>query len=1124
MRLCPRLSLLLASFLCPVIPGGYGSSSASAAILTVQTRTTVALSFETLEVTVVAVNRGTAPARRLQVHVRPPRGEHSSPIRLQLAPGEAAAEHFQISLKALPPGRYPLIVQADFEDLYQSPYSTLSALTFSVGSDENPALALQAHIPKIIQGGTLTLRVHNLAEAQRALKATLVLPREFSSPSPDRTALLDAHAEISFSFDILNVGARPGTAYPVFCLIEYDAGGRHHTAVAEARVRIERVRTWIHRARFLWAGLAILLLAGIVMGQVKNGEGPGKRPGLEKALDRLTLTAIVLLLLSFFNPGLLFSDTLPAGGDTLSHYYGARFMRDQLLPQARLSGWAQGNFAGHPLFRYYFPLPFAAAAGLGMLMPLTVAFKLMTVAGTFLLPFCVRGFLRRMDLPFPAPTLGALSALAFLFVESNSLWGGNIPSTLSGEFAQSLSLALMFPTLGYMWEGLHRGLHERKIILLLVCIGLTHASALMFLTALYPFLLINRRHFARRLWFLLRVNAIALCLLGFWLLPFLRELPFTSPFTFAWQFSSISEAFPAILIPFMLSGALASLALASKKKWRRGPFAAPMALLGYGVAASIYLYRIAPALGIVDVRFLPFAQVFAGIAGAVGISFLLNRIRAQWLIAPGVFCAVAAMVGALSDYTMERVVFNYSGFESKPLWPAFSRVCRDLAGTVADPRVVYEHSPLHRRAGGIRAFELLPLFAGRNTLEGVYLQSSLSSPFVFYIQSEISEIPSSPFQQYNYSRVNPERAIEHLRLFNARHLVAVTDALKGRLNRVPGLRLTSIHPPYALFEIAASPNRYVTPLKYAPIPAPLNGWRNLAWDWFRFSDLEVPLIFMKEPPHPLLKLFNAPRQPDTWRTLPKKPLPDVEPARVQETIGQDYIEIQTPYLNHPHLVRVSFHPSWKAQGADGPYLVSPAFMLVYPKTHRVRISFRAGWNDRLGALLSLLGLGLFLGSVRTRKSPLLRLLQAHSRILCIAFFAGTAALAVLLLALCPRADPQAAYRHGLEAFDQGRYNLAKERFRKAMQRYPRSPIIDETAAHYAFCFFRQAQWAQALEAFRDLLRTYPETRKAPEALYHIALCHDYLGHQQLAVQVFRRLIREFPASIWAARARQRIGD
>jgi hypothetical protein len=70
-----------------------------------------------------------------------------------------------------------------------------------------------------------------------------------------------------------------------------------------------------------------------------------------------------------------------------------------------------------------------------------VAFKLVTVAGTFLLPLTTALALRGLGYASPVPALGAVASLIFLFNEGNSMWGGNIPSTLAGEFAHSLGFA-----------------------------------------------------------------------------------------------------------------------------------------------------------------------------------------------------------------------------------------------------------------------------------------------------------------------------------------------------------------------------------------------------------------------------------------------------------------------------------------------------------------------------------------------------------------------------------------------------------------------------------------------------------------------------------------------------------
>ena len=52
------------------------------------------------------------------------------------------------------------------------------------------------------------------------------------------------------------------------------------------------------------------------------------------------------------------------------------------------------------------------------------------------------------------------------------------------------------------------------------------------------------------------------------------------------------------------------------------------------------------------------------------------------------------------------------------------------------------------------------------------------------------------------------------------------------------------------------------------------------------------------------------------------------------------------------LVRVSFHPRWRVEGADGPYLVSPALMMVVPRQREVRLVYGRTASDFAGLALT----------------------------------------------------------------------------------------------------------------------------------------------------------------------------
>ena len=63
----------------------------------------------------------------------------------------------------------------------------------------------------------------------------------------------------------------------------------------------------------------------------------------------------------------------------------------------------------------------------------------------------------------------------------------------------------------------------------------------------------------------------------------------------------------------------------------------------------------------------------------------------------------------------------------------------------------------------------------------------------------------------------------------------------------------------------------------------------------------------------------------------------------------------------PLLVKVSYHPRWRADHADGPFLVSPGLMLIVPRAEQVTLTYDGrDASDALGLALSLGALG-FLG-------------------------------------------------------------------------------------------------------------------------------------------------------------------
>jgi hypothetical protein len=672
-----------------------------------------------------------------------------------------------------------------------------------------------------------------------------------------------------------------------------------------------------------------------------------------------TLAMTYGLLLWYLKPSLLLSPTITAGGDTIAHYVAARYLRDYLLPNGKIVGWMPGNFAGFPIFLFYFPLAFLLIAGLSFLAPFPVAFKLGTVAGTFGLPIASLVALRWIGCPFPIPALGAVLTLPFLLNTGNSMWGGNIPSTLAGEFSHSLSLALLVLFLGALYRSVHGKRDVGRCAILFALIGLAHGYGMVMAAGLGLYFLAVESNFRSTLFHLVRIYAIGGLLLGFWMVPLLAYLQYTTGFAIAWKFASPLEILPIMLWPTVAIAA-ATIAWALWQKQADREWLRWVHYLTYPVVLSVCLYFIAPRLNLVDVRFLAMAQFFLTSLAALGLGRLLTRLRPAlrlWAL-PLIGAITIAWIVLQPSYIPGWVRWNYEGMEVKPWWRYYIVVSSvGLAGGPQSPRVVYEHSVLHDKAGTVRAFEALPLFSGRPTLEGAFMQSSPTSPFVFYIQSELTETPSCPFLPYRCTTFDPTRALAHLELFNVKEVIAVTDKVKAALASNPGYREEGEIGPYKLFQVRQGNGLYVVPLRYQPALVIGADWKQVAYDWFQKPDwLDVPLLFLRpgEPVPPATVPFRGLQEGPVKESFSPE-------CQVKEALGNQEVRFETDCPGRPHLIKISYHPKWRVEGADRVYLVSPSFMLVYPTARHVRLVFGNRWPDYVGRAAT--GLGLVLLAV-----------------------------------------------------------------------------------------------------------------------------------------------------------------
>jgi hypothetical protein len=352
-----------------------------------------------------------------------------------------------------------------------------------------------------------------------------------------------------------------------------------------------------------------------------SAQQPGSRPrgpNVAALNRRLSITCILGACLFVFwqlRPDLLFSVSTPAGGDMAAHVWGPAYLRDHLLPSGRLSGWAPDWYAGFPAYQFYMVLPSLVIAVASFVIPYGVAFKLVSVVGLVTLPLAAALFVRLAGMRFPAPVVAAMFTLPFLFDTSFSIYGGNVASTLAGEFAYSISLSLMLVYLGVVQRGLHTGRHRVAAGVLLALVGLTHLIPAIFAIAATGIALAMRPG-RRPLRWVAVTGSLGAALAAFWLLPFWWRRDYYHNIDWA----NLTEYWPNLVRDdwsWILVGAWAALLWGILRRRRLVLYVSTLAALA---AAA---YRWMPQGVLWNARLLPFYYLAILLLAGMAVSTLL---------------------------------------------------------------------------------------------------------------------------------------------------------------------------------------------------------------------------------------------------------------------------------------------------------------------------------------------------------------------------------------------------------------------------------------------------------------------------------------------------------------------
>ena len=687
---------------------------------------------------------------------------------------------------------------------------------------------------------------------------------------------------------------------------------------------------------------------------------------------------------------------------------------------------------------------------------------------------------------------------------------------------------------------------------------------------------------------LLKLHATAAGLAAFLLLPLLWRIQWNTPYSYGWHFKSWEEIAPPVFWPSFVGASIVAYSCI-RNFFRPGrklsavfrePIESPELYLMWQFGCALIGFSIASFLRLVDIRFMPFAQIMLVMLGAIGWGRLLSGLPRPNLWSAA-FCAGFAVLTLTKAAAVDTwIQWNYSGMESKPLWNSYLLVNDYLSGDQNSPRVVWEHNDITADTGSVRAFELLPSYSGRSVLEGLYMQSGINSPFVYYIQSELTQNASTPFPLYYYSRPNPARAAEHLRLFNVSQVIAVSDNIANSLDFSPDYELGIAIPPYKIYRLKGREDSYVEPLRFRPLRIPAQNWEKRQFDWFRESSLRVPVVVASEgSPGEFWKSLQA--YGGDPEHIPEVPFPDVEEVQAHAVLSDGKITIDTSKPGHPLWIKVSYHPDWRiTEGAGELYLASPAFMLLVPGTSKVVLTFdtKTGiylWGKVFFAVTIVL-LILNIALRKLRRGPpqgsgtpgpisgaglpafirrrLVRFsdhtTQSQNRIgmnaAPLVAFAAVVVICVGAISTRNHRDPTLLYNFASDKFTELSENRSSPlallpqdspgelppspetvRLYKAFDecvRYGQTSVLDYSVLHKAFFMASWDRWDELQQMLEKFLKDNPENRTYPESLAWLGEASLKKGRQAEAERIFRRALFFWPEGRATERAGLRLAE
>ena len=686
--------------------------------------------------------------------------------------------------------------------------------------------------------------------------------------------------------------------------------------------------------------------------------------------DLFIKVALGSLLIVFLRVELVFSDLLPTGGDMGAHIVPTKFFVSELFNNFKLSGWSQDWFAGYPIYYFYFPLPPIVTSLFSFVFPFSISFKAMVLLSQVLLVISIEMLMRNNTKQFSFYGFGA--GLLYLLTESFTIFGGNLASSLAGQYSFTYSIAFANLSIFYLLKSGHKYSTEISSVLIGLSL-LSHLIPFMIYLPIFTFNFIKSRTKIYK-----KISAFLLFLfisLRFSISLFLN-LEFTTNMTYT-PYTQISDLVKSDILPLAI-GAVIYIVLTNKKAILEAIYGfeiylifISIGLFFYGPESALWNGRLVPFfnLGVVFLFFnlldLDIKNITKKIQGKLPWllfflttnSYLMYLYYSKWgntyatttisliliiliLVIVSInsenfliFTTIISLTFATLSYLPHWLNWNFTGYESKSNWTDIATLYEGL-NELEPGRIMWEPNSDLNKYGTPMVLMTIPMFTDHQSVEGLYFDSSITTPFHFLTVSGLAERPSNPVGGLTYINGEFEKGFRLMNDLGVDYFIAYTASIKDKANMNENFNFLFSNEVFNVYSINTKKVELVKDdLFLFESPNFSNRLRNAILresSKQNFFDYAFE-SFKDETNYKIIENYD--------RSFADSSGKNYELSITELNIENNLITFRTDKPNQLHLIKVSYFPNWKITNGKGPFRISPSFMAVVPNDEYVEIKF-----------------------------------------------------------------------------------------------------------------------------------------------------------------------------------------